>query len=369
MTATEGFARLYSICPLDLSAIDAVGFDLDHTLAIYDDAAVNRLAAYETIDILRNAGYAVPPLAMEPLTMTARGLSMDLRHGNILKIGADGQVRLARRGLHWLSPDEVAAHYDGHDPADAAATWHVYSPFDIPTLWFFAALGPGIRDAHDSADAGRLLGDIRRSLDASHTRGELKRHIARDLGRFVTPAGDIATRLVAWKRAGKRLFIVTNSDPVFARAVLEHVLGSAWRTIFDLVVVDAAKPRFFADDYAHEGTRITESVVDGASASWVEATLGVPAARILYAGDNARSDVIPARRRGWRTAHVVAELSGVHEDTAWAAPLHHLGAPTWFARMIHDHADAACARIDAFLAVDPSSTLTPENDFYARVTA
>lgn len=358
------------IRPLDLSIVDAVGFDLDHTLALYDDHSVNLLAAAETVPILVSAGHPDASFPTENVTTTARGLSMDLRHGNVVKIGSDGRVLVARRGDDWLTTDAIAASYDGHDAGDEATTWHVNSPFDIPTLWFFSTLGPRIRDPKDTAYATRVLGDIRRSLDHSHTHGELKRRIARELARFVTPAGDLTPQLQRWKQSGKKLFVVTNSDPVYAGTVLDHVLGSNWQDLFDLVLTDAHKPRFFADDHGRPPRESARShVLDHAHASHVEERLGVEPSRILYAGDNARADIVPARRRGWKTVHVVAELAARVEATPWAGALHHHGTPTWFARTIRDHADASCARIGAFLALDPQSHWRPEEDFYARIMA
>src|SRR5262245_53051173 len=104
----------HPIRSLDLSTIEAVGFDLDHTLALYDDDAVNRLAAEETVHTLKLRGYAPSSLPREITASAARGLSMDLRHGNIVKIAANGKVRLARRGETWLSEDDIAAQYAGH---------------------------------------------------------------------------------------------------------------------------------------------------------------------------------------------------------------------------------------------------------------
>jgi len=368
MSATEDPFFFCPIRDLDLSAIEAVGFDLDHTLALYDDHAVNLLAAGETVPFLADAGHPNASFPTEDVTSTARGLSMDLRHGNVIKLGAGGQVILARRGENWLAPADVAAIYEGHDPADETTTWHVNSPFDIPTLWFFSTLGPRIRDPKDVAYASRVLGDIRRSLDRSHTHGELKRHITRDMGRYVSAPPGVRAGLERWKRAGKRLFVVTNSDSSYAGHVLAHVLGDGWEELFDLVLTDAGKPRFFAEIASrlppHEPAA---HVLDHAHAQHVEARLGVAPSRILYAGDNTRADIAPARRRGWKTLHVVAEIAASAVHSPWEAALHHHGTPTWFARRIHDHADATCARIDAFLALDPDTRFDPAADFYARI--
>jgi FMN phosphatase YigB (HAD superfamily) len=268
-------------CPiraLDLSAIEAVGFDLDHTLALYDDHAVNLLAAGETGPFLEDVGHPNASFPTENVQNTARGLSMDLRHGNVVKLGADGQVILARRGESWLSPGDIAAIYEGHDPADETTTWHVNSPFDIPTLWFFSTLGPRIRDPKDAAYARRVLGDIRRSLDRSHTHGELKRHIARDMARYVSAPPGVRTGLERWKRAGKRLFVVTNSDPSYAGHVLAACLVMAGRTS-SIVLTDAGRAASSAQ--STRGLRRARRTYSTTHAQHVEARLGVEPSRIL----------------------------------------------------------------------------------------
>jgi FMN phosphatase YigB (HAD superfamily) len=100
----------------------------------------------------------------------------------------------------------------------------------------------------------------------------------------------------------------------------------------------------------------------------VEAHLGIAPGRILYAGDNARADIIPARGRGWKAVHVVAELSAPPGETPWAGALAHRGDATWFARTIREHAHAACARIDALLALDSRERLERGAPFFAQVS-
>jgi HAD superfamily 5'-nucleotidase-like hydrolase len=367
------------IRPLNLAHLDAVGFDLDHTLALYDDHALNLLAAAETIELLRRQkGYPADwlRLAGDPLP-AARGLSLDLRHGNVVKIGADRVVRLARRGEVWLDEAEIRARYRDPDPADEETIWHIHSPFDVPTLWFFAALAPrlGAAAAREtvSAPVARALRDIRTMLDHSHTRGALKASIGQDLGRYVSPAGRVREGLERWGSAGKRLFVVTNSDRAFATAVLDRVVGPAWRDLFALVVTDADKPAFFtappargnaADRLPRDGGA---RVLSGASATEVERLIGVERHRVLYAGDNARCDIAPARRHGWRTAHVAAEFAGSRDDPVWGGALEHRGEPTWFAAVIREHADLVCARVDGLLDLDPHGALENGEDFFARL--
>jgi hypothetical protein len=258
------------------------------------------------------------------VTASGSGLSMDLRHGNVIKIGARRSVTLARRGDAWLARKPIAEHTGTIRPT-TATTWHVNSPFDSPTLWFFfaaRAAHPGRRGTPPTPPAfSRTFAP--RSTD-SHTHGELKRHIARDLAGFVRPAGSVRPVSSAGSKRGKRLFVVTTPTRV-SPGICDHVTRPAWRDLFDLVFTDAGKPRFFTDAPSDARARRRGHVVDLPSLAR-GGTPRVRPSRILYAGDNARADIVPARRRGWKTLTSWPELA----VTPWApgGALDHDGAPT-----------------------------------------
>lgn len=48
--------------------------------------------------------------------------------------------------------------------------------------------------------------------------------------------------------AGKKLFLVTNSPYHFVNKGMEMLVGNDWRNCFDVVIVQARKPRFFTDE-------------------------------------------------------------------------------------------------------------------------
>ncbi len=90
--------------PVDPSTIRAVGFDLDHTLAVYDDDRVNALAAAETLSsLVERHGY---PEGLRDITYdgrhTARGLQLDLAHATTVKLDRRCRVLRARRAGDWL---------------------------------------------------------------------------------------------------------------------------------------------------------------------------------------------------------------------------------------------------------------------------
>jgi HAD superfamily 5'-nucleotidase-like hydrolase len=358
--------------PLDLARIDAVGFDLDHTLALYDDDAVNALAADATRALLvGRLGYPrwfAAPEALPPMGPAARALSLDLHQGAVVKLDAGRRVRRARHRGRWLDASEVGRRFAGAVPDTGDAAYHVYSPFDLPTLRLFEALTADPR-REALPDPVHLCGDIRRMLDATHTDGTLKARIFERLDDVIAPVPGIVGALEAWARAGKRLFVVTNSERDYAEAVLDHVIGSRWRARFDVVATSARKPEFFSRRSGPEPAPTPDDasgarVFDHAAAVDVERSLGVRRERVLFIGDNANADIRPARRFGWRTVHVLHELASDGDAGAdgWGSPLEEAGEPTWLWRLVLDHADVVCDRVDRFLATAPDARLAPADD-------
>lgn len=354
---------------LDLADIDAVGFDLDHTLALYDDLAVNALAARAAaINLVEHLGYPTW-IADEVLSretpLAARAIAIDLESGALIKLDAGRRVRVGRHGGSWLPAPVLDRRYPAPLPDAAGRVYSVHSLFGVPTLWLFEVLA---RRANPDAvpEPARLCADVRRMLDLAHTNGTLKTALISRLTHWVFGVRGVGRALERWADSGKRLFVVTNSEREYATAVLDHVIGAEWRDLFDVVAVSSRKPAFFdanTDAPQHpEGDQTTghARVLEGTGAATVEALLGTVPERVLYVGDNIHADIEPARRRGWRTVHVLYEISSSHARLdAWGPPLSHDGTETWFARTIREHADAACDRVDRLLAHEPRARLEP----------
>ncbi len=353
---------------LDLGAIDAVGFDLDHTLALYDDDAVNALALAEARQFLvAHRGYRPEEVDVVPHphdTAAARTLAIDLATAHVVKLDSARRVHVSRRGRVWSPVDAIARDYERALPDRADAVHALGSRFDVPTLWLFDAVARA-RATEDTIRSGAFspataCRDVRQMLDRAHTHGRLKGLLMRDLPAFVRRIETVTERLLNWQRAGKTLFVVTNSETHYASAVLDLAIGPQWRALFSMVCTSAAKPHFFSADAP---SQVIDDhhypLVEGARAPDVERHLGVAASRIAYVGDNARADVRAARDHGWRTIHIAAEMNDDDATNPWGLPL--LAGPdaSWFAVEMRRHADVACDRVDRFLAVHPHGVLTP----------
>ena len=89
-----------------------VGFDMDYTLAIYDQPQMDELSIKATLDKLIARGYpecisAIPHATDFPF----RGLLIDKRFGHILKMDRYKFVGKGYHGFRQLSSEELRALY------------------------------------------------------------------------------------------------------------------------------------------------------------------------------------------------------------------------------------------------------------------
>ncbi|HMI30567.1 MAG TPA: 5'-nucleotidase domain-containing protein, partial [Candidatus Limnocylindrales bacterium] len=98
---------------LRLSKIRAIGFDLDHTLAHYDPIPVEELAFDLTKQkLVESKGYPkeILDLKYDP-TFVVRGLVVDKKRGNLLKMDYFNFVSRAHHGLGELRSEDRERAY------------------------------------------------------------------------------------------------------------------------------------------------------------------------------------------------------------------------------------------------------------------
>jgi FMN phosphatase YigB (HAD superfamily) len=207
----------------------------------------------------------------------------------------------------------------------------------------------------DLLDAGRLPGRmsyadlhaaVRTTIDEAHMEGTLKDRITTDPDRFVDPDPDTAAALVDQHRAGKRLLLITNAAWDYTVRMMPYALdpylpdGLTWRDLFEVVIVSASKPGFFAGNSPlfevvdeeqgllspHPGPARKGGVYFGGNAADLEADLGLSGDQILYVGDHLFADVhVSKALLRWRTALILRELeSEIHEQTEFLPREAHL---------------------------------------------
>jgi len=315
---------------LRMDVIEAVGFDMDYTLAIYQLRELEELAYGLTAErLVAHAGYpaALRQGRYDP-GFVIRGLVVDKQHGNLFKMDRHNFVGRAYHGRRAIPADALRRLYRNEKI-------HLSSPrfawidtlFALPEACLFADAIELLERAGGTVDYVKLFDDIREHIDTVHRDGTLKALVMADLPRYLVKDPELGAALHKLRSGGKKLFLLTNSMADYTEAVMRHVLDGllpeypSWRKYFDAIVTGAMKPGFFAerrpllllgpdgrpagDATAFERGRTTQ----GGDLSRLEELLGVGGERILYVGDHIYGDILRSKKSSlWRTCLVVEEL-------------------------------------------------------------
>ena len=321
---------------LRMDKIEAVGFDMDYTLAMYHLQRLETLAFRMTLDrMVGTLGYPaeVAQLRYDP-EFVIRGLVVDKQHGNLFKMDRHNHVGRCYHGRRAVPEEEMHRLYRNEKI-------HLSSPrfawidtlFALPEGCLFAEIIERLEHDGGRVDYGKLFDDIRESIDTVHRDGTLKAAVREDLARYVVKDAELGPALHKLRSGGKKLFLLTNSLWDYTDAVMSFVLDGmlpeypSWRSYFDAVVTGAAKPAFFAERrpllaLGADGTPIGEATsfergrpYEGGNLAAVEALLGISGDRILYVGDHIYGDILRSKKSSlWRTCMVVEELE---RELAW----------------------------------------------------
>lgn len=407
--------RIYVNRNLSMSNIDWIGFDMDYTLAIYDQDAMDRLSIDVTAARLVKRGYpswitTIPYDTRFPI----RGLLIDKKYGHVVKMDRYKTVGKAYRGFKQLSKEQLRTLYHQAKPRAPTTRYHF-----IDTLYALseAAVYAGIIDAFDqrglTIDHAKLFTDIRECIDEAHRDGTVYAAITSEIDRYILRDVELAPTLHKLRSAGKKVFLLTNSRRPYTELVMSYLLGSAsaeypsWRHYFDLIVVAASKPAFFQEhrpmmERVHEEREdsqmrpVQRSKTAGASgAAWergkiydggnlhdLERMLGVSGDKILYVGDHIYGDILRSKKESaWRTAMIIQEMDvevAAHETCSQSLDLateleerrarledelrYHQARFKEVQRAIDQHVAApARTRVDGTSALATESTPRPAN--------
>ena len=323
--------RVFVHRALNMGKVRAIGYDLDHTLALYDRVAFETLAFRETVKKFVQHGYPEELLGLyfDP-TLLQRGLLVDMDRGNVLKVDAHKYVKVAYHGHRCLSKAERQQTYNSK-PYKAGEFVSVDTFFALSEVQLFTE----IVDFMDR-NKGRIeksyrevYADLRWLIDLAHADGSIKNEVQRDIGRFIKKDRHLATTLAQQIDAGKSLFVLTNSAFEYTDQLLNFIFAdsdtavSSWRELFEYTICGSGKPGFFSGSQPfyevmtdsgllrrHSGKLDKGGVYHGGNARLFEKLSGYFGDEILFVGDHIYGDL--ARSKGavnWRTLLVIEELA------------------------------------------------------------
>lgn len=330
--------RIYVNRNLRLDKIDMVGFDMDYTLALYNQARIEELSMRATLHKLVTAkGYpaAIQGLIYDPM-LAVRGLVIDRVNGNIFKPDRYGFPGRARHGLSDIDRAKVRELYQRERMrlSNTRYAW-IDSLFALPEAVLYACLVDYFdrQDGVPKPEYSTLWEHIRECIDLAHRDGSIKAIVSEHLVDYIERDEALAETLHKFRSSGKRLFLLTNSAWDYTSQVMSYLLDGvrggypSWRNYFDVVVVSAAKPEFFTEEHpfielgtdgvplVRSGDRAPDApfqrgrIYAGGNIKDFQVRARAAGDRVLFVGDHIYGDMLRSRKSSnWRTAMVLQEL-------------------------------------------------------------
>ncbi len=266
---------------LNMKHIKVIGFDMDHTLVRYNSDKFEKLTFHESLKkLISEKDYPKEISQFQfDFNRAIRGLIVDKVNGNILKVSA--QLVDLKDAKPELNLPEYA----------------------------------------------NMADDVTFSVDLAHRDGSLKNTVKENLAEYVIKDQQIVEVLERFKKYDKKLWIVTNSDYNYTKALLDYTINpflkdhKDWQELFEITVTLASKPRFFTEKMPtlkvdpktalmeNYDVKLVPGVYQGGYATKLQEDFELQGDQILYLGDHIYGDIVKLKKAcGWRTALVIEEL-------------------------------------------------------------
>mmetsp|Transcript_19323 Transcript_19323/g.42030 ORF Transcript_19323/g.42030 Transcript_19323/m.42030 type:complete len:623 (-) Transcript_19323:385-2253(-) len=356
---------------LKVDNLKAIGFDMDYTLARYQQPAFDKLAfdgaKAKLVNIL---GYPEEVLDFEyDHERWTRGLIMDTERGNFLKIDRHKYVRVAYHGMEKIDSTTRKVLYSKN--FNKVESFSEKSYVNMDTLFQFvdAQLFALLIDMKDNGEYefldyktySELYRHIRESVDLCHRDGVIKDEVARNPEKYLVLDKGMIPMLKRYKKDGMKLFLLTNSFWEYTSTAMNYLYHgkkvdeetqkrNEWLELFDVAIAGSCKPAFLLDPYLQlfrvnmkdnslqntDGVFEMNAMPNGAKdflkigkvfqgGNWqhLHKLMGVRSGdEILYVGDHLYSDVLRSKRTlGWRSLFIMPELEDEMRVFAETLPL------------------------------------------------
>ena len=331
MQKLKKFQKIYVNRSLNMESIQSVGFDMDHTLVLYNRENFENLAFHATVKKFVEHGYPeeLLKLKFDP-NFVIRGLLVDRDKGNLLKVDAHKYVKVAFHGHRKLDKKERSELYNAKSfKADDFLTVDTFFALSEVQLFMeivdFMQRHPG----QITKSFNQVYADLREWIDLSHQDGSIKLQVLAEPEKYIDRDKNLVEMLVQLIDGNKKLFLLTNSDWNYTNSVMTYLLGSMhedfprWQDYFEYIIVSSGKPNFFTGSNPfyevvtekegllkqHRGPLLPKQVYHGGNAILFERLTQQKGDQILYCGDHIYGDIQRSKELfNWRTLLVVQEL-------------------------------------------------------------
>ncbi|KAL9925287.1 5' nucleotidase C isoform 1-T1 [Glossina fuscipes fuscipes] len=325
---------------LDLSEVEVYGFDYDYTLACYKPCLHDLLYNLGRDMLIKKLKYpdAIAKLEYIP-GFAVRGLHYDIEKGLLLKLDSFLQIQLGSvyRGLTKVPDQEVLkcyknrilpiAYVEGqsknHQPNIKAKMVQLADLFSVPEMCLLCNVAEYFEKNHIDYHPEIMFYDIKSAVQACHP--IMHQIVMKDAEAYIEKNENLPKYFEKLLQSGKKLFLVTNSPYSFVNRGMTLLAGNNWREYFDVIIVQARKPKFFTDESrpirlyderndSHVWDRVTRlekgQIYYEGTVKQLQDLTGWRGHCVLYFGDHPYSDLADVTlEHGWRTGAIISELT------------------------------------------------------------
>lgn len=336
--------KIYINRTLNMKKIKAIGFDMDYTIVRYKTENFEKFTHQSVLKkLVEVKGYPKEILELTfEFKKVIQGLIIDKKRGNLLKVSRFGKVKSCTHGTRPMDFKEQQEIY-GNRIIDLNDEWvqSLDTSFSISNGILFGQLVDMRDQGFDIPNFPILADDIKEILDLAHSDGTLKDQVRENFDHFIVKDPAIAQVLERFKRYGKKLLVITNSDFKYTKLLLDNTITpflkdhKDWMELFDIVITQSMKPRFFTTRNNFlavdpqtgtmtnfEGKIQEGKVYQGGFAGKLQQDLDLEGDEILYLGDHIYGDVVSIKKTfNWRTALVLEPLAEEIEANRASQPV------------------------------------------------
>ncbi|TMW45805.1 hypothetical protein DOY81_009115 [Sarcophaga bullata] len=325
---------------LDLSEVDVYGFDYDYTLACYKPCLHDLLYNLGRDMLIQKLKYPEPISKLEYIPgFAVRGLHYDIEKGLLLKLDSFLQIQLGSvyRGRTKVPDHKVLklyknrilpiAYVEGtsknYQPNVKAKMVQLADLFSVPEMCLLCNVAEYFEKNHIDYHPEILFHDIKSAVQACHP--IMHQIVMRNAEEYIEKNENLPEYFEKLQKANKKLFLVTNSPYSFVNRGMTLLAGKSWREYFDVIIVQARKPKFFTDESrpirlyderndSHVWDRVSKlekgHIYYEGTVKQLQELTGWHGHSVLYFGDHPYSDLADVTlEHGWRTGAIISELS------------------------------------------------------------
>ncbi|KYM90979.1 5'-nucleotidase domain-containing protein 3 [Atta colombica] len=322
---------------LDLKEVQVYGFDYDYTLACYKPSMDYLLYSLGRDMLIKKYKYPEGIANLEYReNFAVRGLHYDIEKGLLLKLDSFLQIQLGAvyRGLHPVPDEEVLRIYKNriipiayveapHKHSYRSKMVQLADLFSVPEICLLCNVTEYFLQNHIDYHPEILFRDVKNSVQSCHP--IMHRLVVENVSEYLEQNKDLRRFFDRLRNAGKKTFLVTNSPFHFVNNGMQFLVGENWKNYFDVVIVQARKPKFFTEETRplriydevkqtqlwDRVTKLNKGIIylEGTVKQLQDMT-GWRGHQVLYFGDHPYSDLADVTlEHGWRTGAIIKELT------------------------------------------------------------